>query len=132
MDDEAGGPCLPNDSADHGDEEGARTEAIEVLMDVLEWRLAFEQWERVAERVGELVAALRGGDDDALWDATERLELLGPTRVVTGRAGAVLPGHPPPEAVRERVNTLVHALGADPAPTRGATPNSTDDRASAC
>jgi hypothetical protein len=84
-----------------------RLAALDVLTDVLEWRLAEERWARVTEIVQTLDNALSTGDLVALEAATVDLELAGPVRII--RVGAT-PQIPAPPPVRERINRMVHSL----------------------
>jgi hypothetical protein len=87
----------------------ARADALDVLNDLLEWRLAPQRWERVEQIVDSLVEAIAAGDGDALREATAELELAGPVRIT--RIGST-PLLPAPERVRDRANHLVHSLGS--------------------
>ncbi|MFI7465118.1 CATRA system-associated protein [Nonomuraea sp. NPDC049646] len=86
----------------------AVADALDVLDDLLEWRLASARWERVRDLLDALAAALRSHDPEAAQEAVAELELAGPVRVT--RIGTK-PLLPPSEDVRDRRNRLVHALG---------------------
>lgn len=89
-----------------------RADALELLDALAGWRLAPARWDRVAEVLAAAAEAAAGGDAAALDAAVGELELAGPVRIT--RIGAT-PTLPPPPAVRERANHLVHALGGSPA-----------------
>jgi hypothetical protein len=96
-------------SADTG---GVRTDALDVLSDALSWRLVGPRWAAIEQVLAAMDAALAAGDVAALAAATTDLELAGPVRIT--RIGAV-PVVPPPPAIRDRLNRLVHSLGGVPA-----------------
>ncbi len=85
----------------------ARGEALDALQAASGWRLAEAGWVSVAPILDAMLAALEGGNLDALQAATADLERLKPERIV--KIGTE-PAEPPPR-VRERLNRLVHALG---------------------
>jgi hypothetical protein len=89
-----------------------RADAVDVLRDLVEWRLAPQRWARIEESVDALEAALAAGDVDALRDAVADLELAGPVRAT--RIGSVSPTCAPP-LLLERANHLVHALTTEQA-----------------
>jgi len=93
----------------------ARDEALEALADVPEWQLPAEEWQEVARALQDLAAATATGDDNALIEATAKLEALSPFRLVP-----IDPGMPVPRSLRLRLNNLVHTL-TDP-PNREYTP----------
>lgn len=90
---------------------GTRTEALDVISDALQWRLADARWAAIEEVLAAMDAALSANDTEALAAATADLELAGPVRIT--RIGAV-PVVPPPPAIRDRLNRLVHSLGGSP------------------
>lgn len=92
-------------SADTG---SVRTEALDVLSDALSWRLAGPRWATIEQVLAAMDAALAAGDVAALATATAGLELAGPVRVTKIGADPVVP---PPPAIRDRLNRLVHSLG---------------------
>jgi CATRA-Associated Small Protein len=94
----------------------AKLAALDVLTDVLQWRLPQARWTRVTEIVQSIDKALSAGDPIALEAATVDLELAGPVRIT--RVGAT-PQVPAPQPVRERVNRLVHSLTDDAGTDRG-------------
>jgi hypothetical protein len=100
-----------------------RTEALEVVEDALEWRLHPCHWERIAPIVAALIEALEHGDRQALVTATADLELAGPLRITRIGDDPLLP---PPPAVRDRLNRLIHTLGGL-APPDGSTTADEDD-----
>jgi hypothetical protein len=91
-----------------------RAGALDVVSDVLLWRLAAGRWDAVGQMLAAMEAALAAGDGDGLMAATAGLEVAGPPR--TTRIGAV-PVVPPPAQVRYLLNRLVHELGGVTAPT---------------
>jgi hypothetical protein len=91
---------------------GVRADALDVLSDALSWRLADARWAAIDQVIAAMSAALEADDVAALAAATADLELAGPVRIT--RIGAV-PVVPPPPAVRDRLNQLVHSLGGVPA-----------------
>lgn len=90
----------------------ARTEALDVVSDALQWRLNETCWQSLEEILAAMDAALAASDIAALVAATADLELAGPVRLT--RIGAT-PAVPPPPAVRDRLNRLVYSLGGAPA-----------------
>jgi len=85
-----------------------RAEALDVLSDVRQWRLADARWRAVEQVLIAMDAAVQADDSDALMAATADLELAGPLRLT--RIGAT-PVGPPARPVRDRLNRLVHSLG---------------------
>lgn len=104
------------DPADTLDEE-TRADAVDVLSDLLHWRLAPQRWERIAESVGSLAAALTDGDVDAVRRAVADLELAGPVRAT--RIGSV-PLTSAPAPLHEQANHLVYALTREQAAEQAA------------
>jgi len=97
----------PDEQHDDGAIAEAKLAALDVLTDVLQWRLPAARWTRVTEIVQSIDRALSAGDPAALEAATIDLELAGPTRII--RIGAP-PQVPAPRPVRDRVNSMVHSL----------------------
>jgi hypothetical protein len=91
---------------------GVRADALDVISDVLSWRLADTRWAAIEQVLAAMDAALTAGDVPTLALATTDLELAGPVRIT--RIGAP-PVVPPPPAVRDRLNRLVYSLGGVPA-----------------
>lgn len=90
-----------------------RTEALEILQDVLIWRTRPDAWKEISRIVEAMAEAVSSDDPDALAARTGDLELSSPLRVI--RIGDT-DGDPAPEHLRERVNHLIHALEpSDPA-----------------
>jgi hypothetical protein len=85
----------------------ARTDALDVVHDVLAWRLVDERWQRVAQSLDAMATAVAAQDTAGVESATAELELASPVRVTRIGATSV---NPPPEIVRDRVNHLVHSL----------------------
>ncbi|UXY27239.1 CATRA system-associated protein [Streptomyces sp. HUAS TT20] len=88
-----------------------RTDVLEVLGDLLEWRLSPQRWDRVQALVDELAEALAAGDGDGVRDVTSELELSGPVRITRIGADPVIPA---PPHTRDQANHLVHSLGGPP------------------
>jgi hypothetical protein len=101
-------PDEPPASTDSGNDFDARAEALDVVSDALQWRLAEARWQAIEQVLIAMDAALAAGNVDALAAATADLELAGPLRIT--RIGAT-PVVPPAPAVRARLNRLVHSLG---------------------
>ncbi|MDT0353624.1 CATRA system-associated protein [Pseudonocardia charpentierae] len=92
-----------------------RSDALDVLQDAVQWRLAETRWAVIGSVVSRLAAAVCTGDGDRTRTAVAELELLGPVRATpVGRTPTV----PPPDAVREEINELVHTLDgrSEPSP----------------
>jgi hypothetical protein len=91
--------------------------ALDMLRDLLVWKLPPTRWELVGETVARLEAALAAGDAAGLHDATVDLELAGPTRISRLGDSATLA----PEPVRQVANRLIHTLssGGGSSPERG-------------
>jgi hypothetical protein len=94
---------------------GVRAEALDVVSDIDQWRLADARWQAIDQVLAAMAAALETDDLEALAAATAELELAGPVRIT--RIGAT-PVVPPPPQVRDRLNLLVHALGGTSAGER--------------
>jgi hypothetical protein len=101
-------PDEPQLRPDSGNGAEARAQALEVVQDALQWRLAAERWRAMEQVLITLEAALRAGDSGAVAAATADLELAGPLRVTRIGATPMVPALPP---VRDRLNRLVHTLG---------------------
>lgn len=82
-----------------------RDDALNILRDILEWKLSKVRWETVAVLLDTMAAD--PADLDAVSAVTTKLEMAGPVRIT--RIGAT-PTEPPPPKVLERVNTLVDKL----------------------
>jgi hypothetical protein len=93
------------------------SEALEILHDVLAWRLTAGRWELVGQIIDSMATAQAHGDLTDLQRATIDLELVSPVRVIKLGQTQV----PPPEVLREQVNHLIHSLGPDPAEPEGGT-----------
>jgi hypothetical protein len=106
-------PDEPPASTDSGNVFDARAEALAVVSDALQWRLAEARWQAIKQVLIGMDAALAAGDLDALAGATADLELAGPLRITRIGATPVVPPAPP---VRDLLNRLVYSLGGIPAP----------------
>ncbi|HUY46730.1 MAG TPA: CATRA system-associated protein [Streptosporangiaceae bacterium] len=95
-----------------GDVVDVRAEALDVVSDALQWRLAEARWQAIEQVLSAMDAALEADNLDALAAATADLELAGPLRITRIGATPVVPPAPP---VRDRLNQLVHSLGGVPA-----------------
>ncbi|MEV5013295.1 CATRA system-associated protein [Streptomyces sp. NPDC053780] len=84
-----------------------RAEALDVLREASEWRLAAERWPEVERLVDAMGRAASAGDAAVFRRAVYDLEAAGPRRAVRAERAAVLP---PQASLRERINTLVHSL----------------------
>ncbi|WP_405824468.1 hypothetical protein OG705_29805 [Streptomyces sp. NBC_00838] len=84
-----------------------RAEALDVLREASEWRLAAERWPEVERLVDAMGRAASAGDAAAFRRAVYDLEAAGPRRAVRAERAAVLPAQ---ASLRERINTLVHSL----------------------
>jgi hypothetical protein len=98
----------PGPGGNTADAGGVRADALDVISDALSWQLADARWAAIEQILVTMDAALTAGSSVDLAAATTDLELAGPVRIT--RIGAV-PVVPPPPAVRDRLNQLVHSLG---------------------
>ena len=96
---------------DSGEGANVRAEALDVVLDALQWHLVHARWDLVQQVLKAMNAALAAGDQEALAAATADLELAGPLRITMIGATPVVPPTPP---VRDLLNHLVHALGDTP------------------
>jgi hypothetical protein len=87
--------------------DNVQEEALDLLKEVLVWRLADDRWRAVCRALDDLAVALAGNEADAFREVLYDLELAGPIRAVRIEDTSVLPA---PEPVRERINQLVHTL----------------------
>jgi hypothetical protein len=110
-----GSPDEPPPGWDTSDVADVRAEALDVISDALQWRLADVRWQAIEQVLAAMDAALAADDMTALTAATADLELAGPLRIT--RIGAT-PVAPPPPPVRDRLNRLVHSLGGTAAAPR--------------
>lgn len=90
-----------------------RADALDVLADVVQWRLTSTRWATVRGALDAMRAAYDAGDVDALREAVCDLELAGPVRANSLVGEEV--GEPPPP-VYEVANTLRHDLSGEAAP----------------
>src|ERR1700761_6913165 len=88
----------------------ARAEALEIVLDALQWELAENRWATVEEALEGMEAAVLADDVRALGVATAKLELAGPLRIILIGPPEV----PPVPQVRDRLIRLVHTLGGRP------------------
>jgi CATRA-Associated Small Protein len=84
-----------------------RAAALDVLGDVLGWRLTDRRWAVVGQVVDGLRAALRERDAEMLRASTYDLELAGPVRATPIGDTPVVDA---PAPVRVLVNTLIFEL----------------------
>ena len=82
-------------------------DALDLLGEVLVWRLAVDRWRAVDQALRDLMAAAAADEPDAFREVLHDLELAGPTRAVRIEDAEKLPA---PQPVRERINQLVHTL----------------------
>lgn len=92
-------------------DEGLRRMAVEVLGDVPLWSLKASSWERVGRGLGGMKRSLEAGDVTGFRRAVADVEMAGPHRISGLEEASSLPF---PEVYRERVNQLIHSLGAAP------------------
>ncbi len=92
---------------------------VEVLRDVLEWRLSAARWPQVEQVLAVLRTALADDDADLVMQALTDLELCGPVRVK--RLGEQELG-PASAQMREVVVEMIHSLS----PGAGRTPRPAD------
>jgi hypothetical protein len=82
-----------------------------VLSAVLLWNLPASLWEQMQEAVTDVAVAISETSPDALWQASENLDLYGPLRTVTRL------GDPPrvraPKAIRDQIAELVETLAVE-------------------
>ena len=83
------------------------SDALDVLSDVLSWRLAAPRWQEIEKMLVAMDTALQANDLAALAEATIRLELAGPLRATRIGGTSV---SAPPDAVRGRVVQLTVSL----------------------
>jgi CATRA-associated small protein len=102
-------PVGPAGAPDGSDLAGLRSEALEVVLAALTWRLPAARWQAVEPALLAMEDAVTAGDAATLAAATAGLELAGPWRDST-RIGAT-PAGPPPQPVLLRLNRLIHSLG---------------------
>jgi hypothetical protein len=96
-------------------DERLRSDALDILDDVLHWWLTEPRWATVRAAVGRLSAATHRGDAGAVRAAVAELELLGPVRATAIGAN---PTAPVPDPVREEIDELVHTLDGRTPPAR--------------
>lgn len=102
------GPPAHWDGADAAD---VRSEALDVVLDALEWRLADTRWQAVEQILTAMNASLAAGDVPALAAATAELELASPLRMTRIGDTPVVPAAQP---VRVLLTKLVYSLGGAP------------------
>ena len=103
-----GSPDNPSANWGSRDMADARAEALDVVLDALQWRLADARWQEIERVLAAMAAALDAGDPGALAAATADLELAGPLRLIRIGAPPVVSPAPP---IRDRLNQLVYSLG---------------------
>lgn len=105
--------------------EEAVEDAMSTVRLVPRWQLAPDQWPAAEAALQQLQAAVESGRAPEVRRAQEALEDLGPTRlgaILRSDTAAAPPRDPPPAAVLELVNTLVHPTGGWSTPGRPAAP----------
>ena len=90
-----------------------RSDALDVLKDVVQWRLTATRWATVRGALDAMRAAYGAGDADALREAVYDLELAGPVRA-NSLAGEEI--GEPPAPVYDVANSLRHDLSGEGAP----------------
>lgn len=83
----------------------ALDELLDLVTDIDQWRATPEHWETIGGLLD--LAAVSLAEPAALRMVLEELEIAGPDRITRIGAPATVP---PPPAVRERLDQLVHAL----------------------
>ena len=91
-------------------------DALDVLGDLLQWRLPSPRWEQIGSILDRMGQAFAAGDDEGLRDATSQLELHGPVRA--NRIGTKDVDGPDP-SVTERQNRLIDEIGESRAASPG-------------
>lgn len=95
------------------------TAALLTVREVLGWSATPARWAGISTSVTTLTRAIAGGDDEALREAVDTLELFAPVR---GPAGVLDSRVPAPEAVRSRLEAAAGILqdltAPDPAGTQ--------------
>ena len=95
----------------HALDDEARTDALDVLTDALQWRLTAARWAASAPRSTRWPRRCARATLRPCGRRVADLELLGPVRAVPiGREPVV----PPPDPVRDEINELVGVLDDDP------------------
>lgn len=92
-------------------DDDVRADALDVLVDTLQWRLTEPRWVAIRAAVDALAAAVRAGDVEAVRAAVADLELLGPVRATPIGHEPLVPA---PDPVRDEINELVRAMDDDP------------------
>jgi CATRA-associated small protein len=90
-----------------------RADALDVLQDVVQWRLTAPRWATVRSALEAMRAAYDAGDVDTLRDAVSDLELAGPVRANSLAGDEV---GEPPAPVYDVANSLRHDLSGEGAP----------------
>ena len=85
-----------------------RADALDVLQDVVRWRLTAARWATVCGALDAMRVAYDAGDVDALREAVYDLELAGPVRA-NSLAGEEV-GEPPAPRVRRREQAAVRPV----------------------
>ena len=90
-----------------------RADALDVLQDVIQWRLTATRWATVRGVLDAMRAAYDAGEVDALREAVYALELAGPVRANSLAGDEV---GEPPAPVYDVANRLQHDLFGEGAP----------------
>lgn len=98
------------DDVGASDEEwlAACDEALELVSDVLLWKLQESRWEQVLAAIAEVAEAVEAGSLDVLWRGIADLELCSPLRVSTGLGDT--PRLPATRPIRVRAAKLTGKL----------------------
>jgi CATRA-Associated Small Protein len=91
---------------DSGDMQEIRADALDVVTDALQWRLAEERWQKIEDILTAMDGALENGDANAIAATTADLELAGPLRIIL-----IGPAAGPTPVARDLLNKMVHSLG---------------------
>jgi hypothetical protein len=102
-----------------------RAEALDAVSGVLKLDLAGPRWEAVEQVAAAMEDALAAGDLRSVRSAAETLAFPGPVRTTSLGSTPVVP---PPPAVRDLLNRLVHILDGMTEGEAGSPALAEDDR----
>jgi hypothetical protein len=114
----------PPAGRDSGSMADVRAEALDVVLDALQWRLAEARWQAIEQMLIAMEAALEAGAVEDLAAATADLELAGPLRITRIGSTPLIPPGPP---IRDLLNRMVYSLGGMPADQEGPEQAGADD-----